>query len=61
MIFKFSKHINLSVRKANKMLGIIYCGFCRLTPTVLRMLYTSLVRPHLDYVESTPSETYKNA
>ena len=47
--FKFSKHINLSVHKANKMLGIIYPGFCHLTPTVFRMLYTSLVRPHLDY------------
>ena len=31
------------------MLGIIYRGFCHLIPTVLRMLYTSLVRPHLDY------------
>ena len=31
------------------MLGIIYHGFCHLTPTVLCMLYTSLVRPHLDY------------
>ena len=47
--FKFSKHINLSVRKASKMLGIIYHGFCHLTPTVFHMLYTSLVRPHLDY------------
>ena len=31
------------------MLGIIYPGFCHLTPTVFRMLYTSLVRSHLDY------------
>ena len=31
------------------MLGIIYCHFCHLTPTVLCMLYNSLVGPHLDY------------
>ena len=47
--FKFSKHINLSIRKANKMLGIVYRSFQNLTPTIFRMLYVSLVRPHLDY------------
>ena len=47
--FKFSKHINLSIRKANKMLGIVYRSFQHLTPTIFRMLYVSLVRPHLDY------------
>ena len=48
--FKFSKHINLSICKANKMLGIMYHSFHILTPTVFHMLYISLVRPHLDYV-----------
>ena len=50
--FKFSKHINLSIHKANKMLGIIYLRFQHLTPTVFRLLYVSLVRPHLDYASS---------
>ena len=45
----FSKHINLSIHKANKMLGIVYRSFQHLTPTIFRMLYVSLVRPHLDY------------
>jgi len=31
------------------MIGIIYCTFRMLTPHTLRLLYTSLVRPHLDY------------
>ena len=37
--FKFSKHINLSIHKANKMLGLIYRSFQHLTPTVFHMLY----------------------
>ena len=40
--FKFSKHINLSICKANKMLGIVYRSFQHLTPTIFRMLYVSL-------------------
>ena len=50
--FKFSKHINLLIHKANKMLGIIYRSFQHLTPTVFHMLYVSLVRPHLDYASA---------
>ena len=41
--------INLLIGKANKMLGIIYRSFQHLSPTVYRMLYVSLVRPHLNY------------
>jgi len=47
--FKFSKHINLSIHKVNKILGIIYQSFNCLTPTVICKLYISLVRPHLDF------------
>ena len=50
--FKFSKHINLLIYKANKMLGIIYRSFQHLTPTVFRMFYVSLIRPHLDYASA---------
>ena len=31
------------------MVGIIKLTFLHLTPTVFRILYISLVRPHLDY------------
>jgi len=31
------------------MIGIIYCTFHALTPHTLRFLYTSLVRPILNY------------
>ena len=31
------------------MVGIIKCTFLHLTPTLFRILYISLVRPHLDY------------
>ena len=47
--FKFSKHINLSIMKTNRMVGIIKRTFLHLTPTVFCILYISLVRPHLDY------------
>jgi len=47
--FKFSKCINLSIHKVNKILGIIYQSFNCFTPTVICKLYVSLVRPHLDF------------
>jgi len=46
---KFSCHINSAIRKASKMIGIIYRTFHKLTPYTLHFLYTSLVRSHLDY------------
>ena len=46
---KFSKHVNLSTMKANRMAGIIKRTFLHLTLTVFRILHISLVRPHLDY------------
>jgi len=47
--FKFPCHINAVICTASKMIGIIYRTFRMLTPHTLRLLYTSLVRPHLDY------------
>ena len=46
---KFSHHINSAIHKVSKMIGIIYHTFHKLTPYTLRLLYTSLVRSHLDY------------
>ena len=45
---KFSHHISNAIRKASKMVGIIYHTFMHSLHT-LRLLYTSLVIPHLDY------------
>ena len=44
---KFSHHINNAIRKASKMVGIVYRTFHALSPHTLRLLNTSLVRPHL--------------
>ena len=46
---KISHHINNSIRKASKLVGIIYRTFHVLTPHTLHLLYTSLLRLHLDY------------
>jgi len=47
--FKFSKHIDNKVSKANSVLGLIKRNFCNLTTNVFLLLYKSLVRPHLEY------------
>ena len=46
---KFSKHIETQVAKANKILGLIRRSFQHLDIETMRSLYTSLVRPHLEY------------
>ena len=50
--FKFKSHIHKIVRKANKVLGVISRTFKYLDPDIMRLLYTSLVRPHLDYASN---------
>ena len=46
---KFSEHINIKVNKANQILGCIKHTFKHLTKDVFKLLYKSLVRPHLEY------------
>ena len=46
---KFSDHISAKLSKANKMLQIIKHTFKHITPEIFKMLYTTLVRPHLEY------------
>ena len=46
---KFGNHINKIVHKANRLLGFIKRTFSYLEPQMLRLLYTTLIRPHLDY------------
>ena len=47
--FKFKSNIYKMVQKANKVLEVINRTFKYLDPNIMRLLYTSLVRPHLDY------------
>ena len=46
---KFDKHISLVIKKANSILCIIKHNFCLLDPQMFRIIYTILVRPHLDF------------
>lgn len=46
---KFSKQCAESVKKANRVIGIIRRNFINFDKKVLLQLYKSLVRPHLDY------------
>ena len=46
---KFRSHIHKMVQKANKVLGVINQTFKYQDPNIMRLLYTSLVHPHLDY------------
>ena len=47
--FKFSNHVGKIAAKANSILGRIRRTFTYLDVDNVRMLYTSLVRPHLEY------------
>ena len=45
----FRNHINTSIDKANRPLGIIRRSFCALDNTSFTLLYKAIVRPHLEY------------
>ena len=47
--FKFSKHCASIVATAHRQLGIIRRTIVSRSPEVLKPLYISLVRPHLEY------------
>ena len=46
---KFHRHASAAIKKANKVLGLIKHSFTALDETTLPLLYTSMVRPHLEY------------
>ena len=56
--FKFRSHIRKIAQKANKVLGIIKRTFKYLEPDIMRLLYISLVRPHLDYASNIWNPIY---
>ena len=45
----FSKHIEKQVNKANKIVGLIRRSFTHLDTISMKQLFTSLVRPHLEF------------
>ena len=57
--FKFSNHIGKIASKANSILGRIRRTFTYLDADNVRLLYTSLVRPHLEYGVQSWSPYYK--
>ena len=46
---KFTEHVEKQVNKANKILGLIRRTFEYLDGEVMKRLFTSLVRPHLEF------------
>ena len=54
----FSRHVEEQAGKANRILGMIRSSFTYLDTPTLRKLYTSLVRPHLEYANSVWNPLY---
>ena len=48
----FEEHISKQVNKANSMLGVIRRSFDYLSPKIFCTLYSTFVRPHLEYAQS---------
>ena len=47
----FEEHILAQVRKANSMVGLIKRSFFHLSLSLVRQLYTTFVRPHMEYAQ----------
>ena len=56
---KFDSHISTKINKANNTLGAIRRSFTYLDSTILLRLYTSLIRPHLEYANPVWNPRYK--
>ena len=56
---EWDHHINTAIGKANKKLGLIKNSFEYLDEITLKLLYKSLVRPHLEYGASIWSPYWK--
>ena len=46
---KFSKHVEIQVNKANRLLGLIRRSYEHLDCASMKTLFTALVRPHLEF------------
>ena len=47
----FEEHIMNKIKKANSMVGMIRRSFSYLSPDLFRQLYSTFVRPHLEYAQ----------
>ena len=58
----FEEHISLKVKKANMMVGLIRRSFSFLSSNLFKKLYTTFVRPHLEYAQTiwSPHKKYIN-
>ena len=56
---KFSQHVEKQVGKANRILGQIRRSFQHLDANTMKLLFTSLVRPHLEYANAIWSPRLK--
>ena len=50
---KFEEHISNKVNKANSIAGLIRRSFAHLDGPLFKRLYTTFVRPHLEYAQAT--------
>ena len=58
---KFEHHIDISVKKANKIMGLIRRTFNCLDPSTFRALFTALVRPIVEYGHAVWNPYHKGA
>ena len=47
----FRQHIGCTVKKVNRMIGLTWRTFHYMDQEVFRLLFTSLMRPHMDYAD----------
>ena len=48
----FDKHINDKVNKANKLVGMLNRSFEYVDNITFKLLFTGMIRPHLEYANS---------
>ena len=56
---KWKNQVTSAAAKANQILGMLKRTFTRLNPMTFKVLYTSYVRPHLEYAISVWSPYFK--
>lgn len=56
---KFEEHMNLKIKKANAISGLIRRSFSYLDPPLFKKLFTTFVRPHLEYCQAVWSPHFK--
>ena len=60
MKLTFEEHMATEIKKANEMMGLIRRTFSNLDGDTFKMLYTSFVRPHIEYANPVWSPHLQN-